>query len=454
MSLSGIEQKKSVIYFSSGMSQSGQDNQVTLRQTVDRAKRSNVAIYAADMRGLQAIVPGGDATQGSTRGVSAFTGASVSGQFGRMAASQDTLTTIAEDTGGHAFFDANTFGAVFDKVVADTSTYYVLGYSSTNTARDGRYRRIKVTVNRPGITLDYRSGYYASRDFAHLTKDDREQQLQEQLIADLSSTDLSAYVSASYFQLAADRYFVPLSVAVPGSQIPVTTATDKNHATLDVLGLVRDAKGRPVGRIRDTVRVTNDANGSLARKVVQYETGLEMPAGTYHVKFVVRENQGGAMGSYETDVVIPTLATAPVRMSSVVIGTQWQTDTRPNPLNPLISEGRELIPNITHAISSNQDLYFYYEVYDPLAAPSDGTARASASRILTSVSFFRGHVRAFETPPMEQAARPARNGSKAVFQFDVPGTSLTPGLYTCQVNVIDDVRGTYVFPRFQVYVRP
>jgi VWFA-related protein len=132
--LSGIDQKKSVIYFSSGMNQSGQDNQVELRRAVDRANRANVSIYAADMRGLQAMVPGGDASQASTRGVSAFSGASVANQFSQLASSQDTLTTIAEDTGGRAFYDSNAFGDVFDRVVADTSAYYVLGYSSTNTA--------------------------------------------------------------------------------------------------------------------------------------------------------------------------------------------------------------------------------------------------------------------------------------------------------------------------------
>ena len=148
--LAGIEQKKSVIYFSSGMSQQGTDNQVQLRRTVDRANRANVSIYAADMRGLQAIVPGGDATQASPRGMSAFSGASTRNQFDQLAASQDTLTTIAEDTGGRAFFDSNAFGAVFDRVVNDTSAYYVLGYSSTNPARDGRFRRIKVRAEAPG----------------------------------------------------------------------------------------------------------------------------------------------------------------------------------------------------------------------------------------------------------------------------------------------------------------
>ena len=211
--LSGIEQKKSVIYFSSGMNQSGTDNQVELRRTVDRATRANVSIYAADMRGLQAQVPGGDATQGSVRGKAAFSGASVSSQFDKMAATQDTLSTMAEDTGGRAFFDSNSFGDVFNRVVADTSAYYILGYSTTNPARDGRYRRIKVRLTkRTDLKLENRSGYYAPRDFAHSTKDDRQQQLQDQLMSDLSLTDLTAYVAPAYFRLSDNRFWVPLSV--------------------------------------------------------------------------------------------------------------------------------------------------------------------------------------------------------------------------------------------------
>ena len=452
-SLSGIQQKKSVVYFSNGMNQSGQDNQVELRQTIDRANRANVSIYAADMRGLQAIVPGGEASQASVRGTSAFSGASMTRQFSRLASTQDTLTTIAEDTGGRAFFDANAFGDVFQRVVADTSAYYVLGYSSTNRAQDGRYRRIKVTVKRAGVKLEYRSGYYASRDFAHLTKDDRERELQDQLVADLSATDISTYVSAAYFRLADNRYFVSLSIVVPGYQLPISATTDKSRATLDILGLVRDQQQRPVGRVRDTVRLSTDAAESLRRKVVQYETGLEMPAGTFHVKFVVRENQSGAVGSYETDIVVPDVRSQRLKMSSVVIGTQWQAAARTNRDNPLLHDGQELVPNITHVVSPGQPLYFYFEVYDPMAAPSAGASGPAAIHLLTSVLFFRGRVRVFETSPIEETALPVRAAGKAVFQFDVAAGSLPPGLYTCQVNVIDDVVGAYEFPRFQLYVR-
>jgi VWFA-related protein len=464
--LSGIQQKKSVIYFSSGMSQSGTDNQVQLRRTVDRANRANVSLYAADMRGLQAQPPDGDATQGSRRGTSAFSGASVTNQVGRMAATQDTLTTMAEDTGGRAFFDSNTFGQVFQRVVADTSAYYILGYSSTNPASDGRFRRIRVRLKRTDLKLEYRSGYYAGRDFAHSSKDDREQQLQDQLVSDLSATDLSAYVTTGYFRLADNRYFVPISVVVPGYQIPITKVSDRTKATIDVLGLVRDDQKRPVGRIRDTVRLSVDTADELRKKTVQYETGMEMPPGRFHLKIVVRENEDGTFGSFETDVVVPDLkrnanngngaSTAnDLKLSSVILGTQLQPSTRKNDRNPLAHDGRELVPNVTHVVSSGQHLYFYYELYDPSRAPVQGEAGSAVPRakVLTSIAFFKGKVRVFETPLIETTELGGADRNTAVFQFDVPAVSLPPGLYTCQVNVVDDVAGTFAFPRMQLYVR-
>jgi VWFA-related protein len=441
--LAGIEQKKSVIYFSSGMSQSGQDNQVELRRTVDRANRANVSIYAADMRGLQALVPGGDATQGSRRGTSVFSGATVNNQFTQASATQETLTTMAEDTGGRAFFDSNSFGQVFDKIVNDTSAYYVLGYSSTNPARDGRFRRIKVKLKRQDLKLEYRSGYYAPRDFAHSTKDDREQQLTDQLASDLSATDLSAYISTAYFRVGDNRYFVPLSVVMPGYQIPITKTTPKDKATVDVLGIVRDQQKRPVARIRDTVRLSVDGADELKKKTVQYETGFEMPAGKYHVKMVVRENQDGTFGSYEADIVVPDPAREGLRLSSVVVGTQWQEGARKNDRNPLVRDGRELVPNVTHVVSPGQHLYFYYEVYDP----------AQPVKVMTSIAFFRGRQRAFETPMVQTTELGGTDKKTAVFQFDVPASALKPGLYTCQINVVDDAAGSFAFPRLQLYVR-
>ncbi len=454
--MSGIEQKKSLIYFCSGMTQTGMDNSVALRTVVDRAVRSNVSIYTVDARGLQALGPAGDASQASVRGQSAFSGAAVSNRFDTMVASQDALSSLAEDTGGRAFFDQNDFHGVFDRVVADTSAYYLLGFSSTDRARDGKFRRLKVVVKRPDLKLEYRAGYYAPRDFAHSGREDREQQLTEQLLSDLSVTDLPVYASSAYFRLRANRYFVPVWVVVPGSKVPFNQSRDKDRATIDVAGVVRDAAGTPVARIRDTVNLSVATAEEVRRKNVQYQTDLDLPAGTYTLKVVVRENEGGTMGSFESKLTVPDLGKSPVRVSSVVVGSRLQAAPKKDTRNPLVQNGEELIPSIAHVVAAGQPLYFYYEFYDPKEEPAGtapGAKPAAAMRVLSNVVFFRGEKRVYETTLVQASALSSSDRKAATFQLDVPTADLAPGLYTCQVNLIDDVAGTFAFPRLMVLVR-
>jgi VWFA-related protein len=452
-SLARIEQKKSIIYFSSGMKRTGIENQAQLRNAINRAVRSNVSIYPMDMRGLEAVVPGGQAQQASLRGSSAYSGAATRNAFDSNFATQETLTTLAADTGGRAFLDSNDFSAVFRKVQEDTSTYYVLGYRSSNPARDGRFRRITVRASVPGVSLEFRKGYYAPRDFAHATKDDREQLLIDELNSDSSSTDLDVYLAAGYFRLSDNRYYVPVSLVVPGSEIPFTQAGDKNRATLDIIGVVRDELKRPVGNIRDTVKFNLDESQQVRRKNVQYQTSFSLPSGAYHLKFVLRENQSGRLGAFETDVVVPDLKKAPLKLSSVVLGTQLQAAAKRRADNVLVRDGSELIPNVTHVFTSGQQLYFYYEVYEPAKDSRDTTQVKHPIRLLTSIQFFQRKMKAFETPLVEAHELTAPDRKAAVFQFEVPLAQLKPGFYTCQVTVIDDAAGTFAFPRVALLVR-
>ncbi len=456
--LAQIDEKKSLIYFSSGMDRTGIENQSQLRSATNAAVRANMAIYTMDIRGLQALVPGGEAQNASLRGTSPYSGKSVAGQFDSNATTQETLVTLAGDTGGRAFLDSNDFSRVFTGVQQDTSLYYLLGYHSTNQARDGRFRRITVRVNRPGVKIDFRRGYYAPADFQHSTRDDRERQLDEELASDLPTTDLPVYLSAAYFRIADRKFYVPVSVVVPGSQIPFTHNKDQDRATLDILGVVTDPDKRPVGQIRDTVKLALDTSQLVQRKNVQYNSGFVLPPGTYHLKFVVRENQSGRLGSFETDLTVPDLKTVPVKMSSIVLANQLKPSGKHKTENPLVRDGSEVIPSVTHVFSSGQHLYFYYEVYDPARAaananaPSNGRSPASI-RLLTNVAFFRGNVKAYETPIVESQQLNAPDRKAMVFQLDVPLTRLKPGFYTCQVNVIDDVAGQFRFPRLALLVR-
>jgi VWFA-related protein len=441
--LAPIQQKKAILYFSAGMQRNGTDNQVELRAAVNAAVRANVTIYPVDARGLQAVVPGGGARQGSRGGLGAFSGQAVGQQFGALAAQQETLTTLASDTGGQAFLDANDFGEAFARIEKDISSYYIIGYASTNANQDGRYRRITVRVkDHPNVKIEARNGYYADRDFTHTSKGDREQQLQDQLSADLPSTDVPLFVTAGWFRLAADRYYVPLSVAVPGNAVPPS----KDKLTLDVAGVIRDERGAPVGRIRDTMTVPPATAGDLAARQVLYQTGVTLPPGRFSAKIVVRENTTGQMGTFETLVVVPELKQAPVKVSSVVLSTQLQSVANRKTVSPLVQSGLELVPNLAHIVSRTQKLYFYYEVYDP-------AQDAGAPDLRTSLTFYRGKVKVFETPTVERMKVDATDRHAAVFQFEVPAGSLTAGLYTCQVNIVDEVAGHFVFPRLELYVR-
>lgn len=469
--LGKLPQKKSLVLFSNGITQSGMDNQSALRAATAAAVKANVSIYSLDIRGLQAFPPGGEAQSASLHGQSAYSGASILNDLNGNAASQDTLATLSSDTGGKAFFDSNDFSGVFSQVQKDSSIYYVLGFTSNNPLKDGRFRRLKVQVNRPDLKLDFRAGYYAGRDFEHLNRADREQQLEDELATQLSRVDVPLFAGSAFFRQDDSHYYLAVSLVIPGSQIPFVTEKDKDSATIDLLGVVLASGKLPVGRLRDTVKLAVDSTRQVRRKNVQYNTGFVLSPGSYHLKFVVRENQTGRIGSFETDVQIPDLRKTPLKMSSVVLSSlRTPSAGKKGGPNPLVRDQMELVPNITHVFASDQHLYLQYEVYDaakgknPAPAPASGTPPAAKDaapakaprdsvRVLTSIEFLQGGAKVYESKPVVANEVTAPERKAIVFQIDLPLQPLKPGLYLCQVNVIDDVAGSFSFPRFPVLIR-
>ena len=161
---------------------------------------------------------------------------------------QETLYTLATDTGGKALLDQNDLSLGIAQAQKDIASYYILGYYSTNTALDGRYRRIKVQIGK-NLTakLDYRSGYFASKEFRQFNSTDRERQLQEALMLGDPVTDLTMALEVNYFRQARDRYFVPVSLKIPGSDIELARKGGAESTRLDFIGEVRDSKGDDPG---------------------------------------------------------------------------------------------------------------------------------------------------------------------------------------------------------------
>jgi VWFA-related protein len=467
--LGRIDQRKSLLYFSGGLTRNGIENQASMRAATNEAVKANMAIYSVDSRGLEAIPPVGNASTGSLRGTAAYSGAAMQSNLSANFSSQETLATLSSDTGGKAFFDSNDFAPAFQQIQHDTEAYYIVGFRSSNMAKDGTFRHLTIKLTRPDlkdVKLDYRPGYYAQADFQHSKTEDRELQLTEQLRSDLPATDVSLYLQALYFRMENNEFFVPVSLIVPGSQIPFLKNGDRDKATLDIIGQVKNAQGIIVGNARETVKLALDAAQQVQRKNIQYSTGFTLAPGRYHLKFVVRENQTGAMGSFETDLQVPDMKKVPLKLSSIVLASQRAPNADKKSESPLVRDGFEWIPNLPHVFRQDQHLYFMYEVYDPsrVKAASDAAAAPTPKglsrresgpiRVLTSIEFLSGGVKVYETPLVEAKAinTPARDAVE--FQFDVALAQLAPGNYICQVNVIDDAGGSFTFPRMALLVKP
>lgn len=451
--LEKIPEKKSLLYFSGGISRDGIENQASLRSAINAAVRANLAIYSVDTRGLQAISATSDASTGSLRGSNAFNGAALTNNMQANFDTQEVMGTLSSDTGGKAFFDSNDFAPAFAQVQRDTSAYYAIGFRSSNQARDGKYRKLTIKINRPGVKLEYRPGYYAPADFKHSGREDRERDLEEQLASDLPATDMAVYLDAMYFRLDENRFFVPVSVIVPGSQIPFVKGGDKEKATLDIIGSVIDEFKRPIGHARETVKLNLDPNLQARQKNIQYTTSFNLPPGKYQLKFVVRENQTGRMGSFEADITLPDMKKVPLKMSSIVLASTRRPSKQQD---PLVRNGEEYVPNISHVFRQDQHLYLLYEVYGPAREkPTAGAPKGSKPGInlLSSLELIEGSTKVYETPIMQAKAINVEGRDAVAVELDVPLAGLKPGPYICQLNVIDDAGGSFAFPRFAILVR-
>ena len=456
--LGSLNEKKALVYFASGMTRNGMDNQAQLQATINAAIRSNVSFYPIDARGLVAQAPLGDATKGSPGSSAMYSGSSARASTSNFQGQQETLYTLATDTGGKALLDNNDLSMGIVQAQKDISSYYIIGYYSKNEALDGKFRRIKIALKESALTskiakLDYRQGYFAGKVFAKFTSSDKERQLSEALMLADPITEIDLAMEIDYFRLARDRYFVPVVAKIPGSELEAAQKGGAETARIEFIGQIKDEKGKVVQNVRDSadVKLKGEAAGQLAKHPLVYPTGFTLPPGKYDLKFLVRDNETGKMGTYEAKFVIPDLTTEQklLPISSVVLSSQRmdpnaavfnaERDKKLLALNPLIQDGKQLVPSVTRVFNKAQDMYVYLEAYEPTAD--------TTQPLVAMVTFYRGKTKAFETAPL-QVTQGLNDKSKAVpLRFSVPMSKLQPGRYTCQVSVLDPTAQRFAFWR-------
>src|SRR5688572_3717329 len=194
------------------------------REMLAAATRANVAIYGVDPRGLGASFDNLTEVQSFPDDTSL--GLTQSALHNETRLGQDSLRTMSDETGGFAVVNRNDFENAFQRIVDDNSSYYVMGYYSTNDRRDGRFRRIEVRVkDRPGLVVRARKGYVAPRGRVPETKtaavkDAPSAELKEALESPLPLPALPLAVTASVFKGPNARGSVVISTFVHGGSLP------------------------------------------------------------------------------------------------------------------------------------------------------------------------------------------------------------------------------------------
>jgi len=446
--LGKLSEKKSLLYFASGLRLNGTNNQAQLHATTNAAIRAGVSFWPIDARGLMAQAPLGDASKGSPGGLAMYNGASAMAAITSIQRSQDTLWTLGADTGGKALLDVNDLSLGIVQAQRAFSSYYIIGYYTSNSNLDGKFRRIKISL-RDGVSgdLDYRQGYFAGKEFRKFTTADKERQLEDALMLGDPITELTIAMEIGYFQLNRAEYFAPVVVKIPGSELALAKRGGAEHTLLDFIGEIKDEFGSTVSNIRDKadVKLSDNTAAELAKRPFAYDTGFTLLPGKYTMKMLVRDAETGRIGTYQSVFIVPNLNKEEKRIaiSSVVLSSQ-RVDMREavfnatkdkdkaqiqQSVNPLVQDGMKLIPSVTRVFTRGQDMYVYLQAYQQNVD--------AAHPLIAYVSFYKGQTKAFETPPL-QVTESLNNRLKTMpLKFTFSLQKLPPGEYLCQVTVID-----------------
>lgn len=406
------------------------------REMIASATRANVAIYAVDPRGLGAEFEDMSAIQSFPDDTSS--GLGMGSIFNEVRLSQDSLRVMSEETGGFAIVNRNDFAKAFQRIVDDNSSYYVMGYYSTNDRRDGRFRKIEVRLpDKPGYVIRSRKGYVAPRGRAPETKttakDGPTPELRDAMESPLPLAQLPLAVTASVFKGPATKGSAPkgsvvIATLVNGSTLPFAEAGGMFKNDLEILGLATDDKGKTFSTDRNTVNL--NMKPDTAKRVVA--TGfrvintLDLAPGRYNLRVAVRESNTRKAGSVMLDVEVPDFGKDKLMMSDIAL-TSAMSGAAPTvrPKDPL----EKLLPGpltTYREFATNDELALFAEIYDNVTQPHKVEINASVKA--------EGGTSVYSTREERDSADLKGAAGGFGFEARIPLKGLAPGLYVLRVD--------------------
>ena len=402
------------------------------REMIAAATRANVAVYGVDPRGLGASFDELAEVQSFPDDTSL--GLSSSSLLNETRLGQDSLRTMSEETGGFAVVNRNDFATAFQRIVDDNSSYYVMGYYSTNDRRDGRFRRIEVRLkNHPNLVVRARKGYVAPRgrapeSKATAAKDGPSPELKEALESPLPLPALPIAVTAAVFKGPAPKGAVVISTFVHGGSLPFAEEGGMFKNDLEVLGIATDEKGKSFNTDRNTVNLNMKPDTANRVKATGFRViqSLELQPGRYVLRVAVREGNTRKAGMATYDIEVPDFTKTPLTMSGLAL-TSAMSGVAPTirPKDPL----EKLMPGpltTYREFPQGDELALFAEIYDNVKQPHK-------TEIVTTVKAEGGQT-VFETREERDSSELAGSAGGYGIQARVPLKALAPGLYVLRVE--------------------
>lgn len=404
------------------------------REMIAASTRANVAIYAIDPRGLGAEFDDLASIQSFPDDTSL--GLGMSSIFNEVRLSQDSLRVMGDETGGFAVVNRNDFNTAFQRIVDDNSSYYVMGYYSSNERRDGRFRKIEVKLpDKPGYVVRARKGYVAPRGKAPETKattgkEAPSPELRDAMESPLPLAQLPLAVTASVFKGPAPKGAVVISTYINGSSLPLTEDAGMFKNDLEVLGVATDDRGKQVTTGRNTVNL--NMKPDTAKRVTatgfRVITSLELAPGRYNLRVAVRESNTRKAGSVMFDVEVPDFSKDQLTMSDIALTSAFSgaaPTVRPkDPLEKLLpgplTTYREFTPP--------DELALFTEIYDNVTQPHKVEINASVKA--------EGGTSVYQTREERDSADLKGSAGGYGFETRIPLKGLAPGLYVLRVDAI------------------
>jgi VWFA-related protein len=432
--------RKALVYFSEGVdydihdpfnNRDATDIIDTSRDLIAAATRANVSIYGVDVRGLGAGFD--DAIEIQSFPEDPTLGLNATALNDEVRMGQDSLRVLSDETGGFAVVNNNDISGAFRRLVEENSAYYVLGYYASNERRDGRFRKIEVRVNRPGLTVRARRGYVAPRGRVQETRlggpGDASNELREAISSPVPVSGLPLATTASVFKGPDRNGSVVISTMIGGRDLPLVEKEGTFRNDLEIVFLAVDAKGKSFPGERNTLnlQLKPETVPRVRNAGFRVISSLDLPPGRYQLRVAAREANSRRAGLVLYDIEVPDFAKEPLSISSIAL-TSMASSLVPTarPKDPLA----KLLPaplSTYRDFLQSDEIALFSEVYESGGGP--------AHKVEINLTMkAEGGQTVFQTREERDSSELGGNSGGYGFTAKIPLRDMAPGLYVLRLE--------------------